>query len=75
VALSGGGAIAEVSGLGVGSLGRPPNMSKGLEVFGQGNVGQVVIVMHQGGGEWAQATSGPSSQSRRVVGRGKGMGT
>jgi len=59
----------ETSGLGAGSLGQPHIMCEGLNIFGQGNVGQVMVVMHQGGGKWVQVASGASSLSRRVVGR------
>jgi len=50
-------------------------MREDLKIFAQGHVGQVMVVMHQGGGKWAQVAWGASSLSRRVNGRGEGMGT
>jgi len=56
------------------SLGQLHIMSEGLNIFGQGNVGQVMVVLHQGSGKWVQVASGAHSLSTRMVGRGEGMG-
>jgi len=50
------------------SLGQLHIMSKGLNICGQGKVGQVMVVMHQGGGMGVQVASGARSLSRRMMG-------
>jgi len=49
-------------------------MGEGLNICGQGNVGQVMVVACQGTGKLVQVASGASSLSRRVVGSIKGVG-
>jgi len=78
VLLSVGRDVAETGGLGADSLGWQHVMSKGLNIFGQGNVG--LVVMHQGSGKLVQVVSGASSlsgcrgvQDREGIGWGKGV--
>jgi len=65
--------VAEAGGLGADSLGWPPVLSKGLNIFGQGSVGQVIIATRQGGGKVASSLSRwMGIQDREGIGWGKG---
>jgi len=65
--------VAETGGLGADSLGQPPVLSKGLDIFGRGSVGQVMIATHQGGGKVASSLSiWMGIQNREGIGWGKG---
>jgi len=65
--------VAEAGGLGADSLGWLPVLSKGLNIFGRGSVGQVMIVTRQGGGKVASSLSiWMGIQNREGIGWGKG---
>jgi len=65
--------VAEAGGLGADSLGWPPVLSKGLDIFGRGSVGQVMIATCQGGGKVASSLSRwMGIQNREGIRWGKG---